>query len=214
MNRITIFANGNIPSASIYLPPNQIILAADGGARHCLKLGIKPQVVIGDFDSLLDEEIAALEADNITLIRYPKDKDNTDLELAIDYAARELDARQITLYGLLGGRWDMTFANMLLLASPRYAGIKFQVIDGNTTAYILRGGETLDIQGQPGTTVSVIPLDSPAIGVTYQGLQWPLENTTLYFSNPRGVSNSMTTTQAKISLQQGILLVLKIDSVN
>ena len=210
MNQITIIANGHISSADIILETNQTIIAADGGARHCLNLGITPKVIVGDFDSLSEEEISVLEADGVELIQYPVDKDETDLELALDYAVN-IGATKITIYGLLGGRWDMTFANIMLLASQNYADITFQVIHGNTTAFIVRGGETLKIKGGPGTTVSVIPLSFPASGVSYQGLEWPLENATLPYGTPRGVSNLMTRKKAQISIQEGLLLVFVID---
>ena len=213
MNKITIFANGDFPSTDISIPPNEMILAADGGARHCMKIGITPHVVIGDFDSLSDEEIATLEAAGVQLIRHPVDKDETDLELALDYAVKR-GATELTLYGLLGGRWDMTFANILLLASPSYAHLFFRIINGNTIAYFLHGGETIKLHAQPGALVSAIPLISPARGITYQGLQWPMEKATLPWGTPRGVSNRMISTRAQISLEEGLLLVFVIDSVD
>jgi thiamine pyrophosphokinase len=78
-----IIANGNIARSNIDPPADSIVIAADGGARHCLKLGIKPQVVIGDFDSLTRDELATFEKSGTKLIRYPVDKDETDLELAL-----------------------------------------------------------------------------------------------------------------------------------
>lgn len=213
MKKITIFANGLVSSKKINCSSNETIIAADGGALHCLKLGITPHVVIGDFDSLSEEDLLALEADRVNLIRHPVDKDDTDLKLALDYAAA-LGGTELTLYGILGGRWDMTFANMLLLASPEYAGITFKILDGNTTVYILRGGESLMLQGEPGMIVSVIPFTEPVFGLTYQGLKWPLENAELPIGTPRGVSNIMTADQAKISLQHGTLLVFSINLVD
>ena len=213
MDQIIIFANGDISKTDISLPSNSTVLAADGGAHHCLKLGITPQVVIGDFDSLTDEDISTLESKSTILIKHPKEKDETDLELTLDYAARS-GAKDITLYGLLGGRWDMTFANMLLLTASQYDGINFKIIDGNTTAYILRAGETLTLHGKPGNTISAIPLERIAHGITYKGLRWPLENASLPYGTPRGVSNVMEETKAQISLDEGILLVFMIDSVN
>jgi thiamine pyrophosphokinase len=209
MDHITIFANGEIDQDQIDLPPKGTIIAADGGARHCLRLGIRPEVVIGDFDSLTDEEIAALEAWGCELRRHPADKDETDLELALNLAL-EYAAHQVTFYGLLGGRWDMSFANLLLLAAPKYAGIRFRVWSGNTEVHLLRGGETLSIQGQPGNTISVIPLTATVNGLTYEGLQWPLVAATLPFGTPRGVSNEMIGTEAQISLEKGTLLIFKI----
>jgi thiamine pyrophosphokinase len=209
MKHVTIFANGEIEKDQIDLPQNSIIIAADGGARHCLHLGIHPEVVIGDFDSLTAEEIASLEARGSNLIHHPVDKDETDLELALNHAL-ELGANQITLYGLLGGRWDMSFANLLLLAAPKYAGIRFLVLSGNTEAYLLRGGETLTIRGQPGDTVSAVPLADAARGLTYEGLQWPLKEANLPFGTPRGVSNTLVSQEARVHLKQGILFVFLI----
>ncbi len=184
-----------------------MVIAADGGARHCLALGIVPDIVIGDFDSLGEQEIAALDNAETEFIRYPADKDETDLELALDQAVK-LGASEITLYGLLGGRWDMIFANMLLLASPSYDGIRVCVVDGNTRAYIIRSGETLELSGQSGDTVSAIPLSEAAHGITYKGLQWPLEDATLAFGSPKGVSNRLANTTAQVSVESGILLVI------
>ncbi|HBX70535.1 MAG TPA: thiamine diphosphokinase [Chloroflexi bacterium] len=209
MNQISIFANGEISLSEISQPLEGMIIAADGGARHCLRLGFIPQVVIGDFDSLSEADAAILQASGTEFIHYPADKDETDLELALDYAVKQ-GAQAITLYGLLGGRWDMSFANLLLLAAPRFAGIRFCVISGDTEAYILRGGETLEINGQPGNTVSAIPLSADVCGLTYTGLRWPLENAVLSFGTPRGVSNVLNREIAKISLENGLLLVMLI----
>jgi thiamine pyrophosphokinase len=211
MKWVTIFANGEISSTASSLLVAGIVIAADGGARHCLELGINPHVVIGDFDSLESEEIETLLTGGVELINHPAEKDETDLELALNHAMK-MGATDIKLYGLLGGRWDMTFANLLLLAAPRYAGIKFQIVDGATTAYILRGGEILKLNSQPGATISVVPLHGPAHGITYQGLQWPLENATLPFGTPRGISNTMIETEAQIWLKEGILLIIVIES--
>jgi thiamine pyrophosphokinase len=213
MSKITIFANGKISSNTVSLPVDSLVIAADGGARHCLKLGITPQVVIGDFDSLTDKEIETLSANGVEFIRHPVEKDETDLELALDQAF-QMGATEVTLYGLLGGRWDMTVANLLLLAAPRYAEIKFRIIDGATTAFILRGGGILELDAQPGATVSAIPLNGAASGITYQGLQWPLENATLPFGTPRGVSNAVVGSEVQIFLEEGTLLVFVIDSGN
>jgi thiamine pyrophosphokinase len=208
MMSTAIFANGTISTPEIYLPPETFIIAADGGAKHCLKLKLTPQVVIGDFDSLTTNEIAALEEAGAKLIQHPTAKDETDLELALEHALK-LGASEITLYGLLGGRWDMTFANLLLLAAPHYAGIRFRIVDGETQVFILRGGEKLEIHGQPGDIVSTIPLSNEAHGVTYQGLEWPLVDATLHFGTTRGVSNVLVSSPATISINEGLLLCFK-----
>jgi thiamine pyrophosphokinase len=206
---VTIFANGDISQTHIDLPQNTTIFAADGGARHCLALGIKPDMIIGDFDSLTYDEIASLKAQGVEFSHFPTDKDETDLELALNHALN-LGANQVTLYGLLGGRWDMSLANLMLLGSPQYTEISFRVFSSNTEAYILRSGETLELLGKPGDIVSVIPLANAINGLTYNGLQWPLEDATLPFSSPRGVSNTLVSTKARIQLELGLMLVFLI----
>ncbi len=205
MSNVVIFANGEI-SAPIQVPASSLVIAADGGARHCLALGIWPQVVIGDFDSLTPAQSEALAAAHAELIRRPSEKDETDLELALDLAVQR-GAGDITLYGLLGGRWDMSAANLLLLASPRFAGVRLRLVADRMEAFILRGGETLPLRGRPGDTVSVLPLSNAAWGVTYHGLRWPLENACLSFGSPRGVSNVLQNDSGQIALREGVLLV-------
>jgi len=209
MCQTIIFANGDLFSEDIFLSTDKMVIAADGGAHHCLNHGITPKIVIGDFDSLTESDIATLESRGVELIHYSTDKDETDLELALNKAL-ELGASQVTLYGLLGGRWDMSIANLLMLAAPRYAGIRFHILAGKTEAFILHGGEKLKLRGQPGDTVSVIPMSASVHGLTYEGLQWPLQNASLSFGTPRGVSNTLAGSQACIRLDEGVLLIIQI----
>lgn len=205
---ILLLANGLLPPNSPPFPPHDLLIAADGGARHAWQNGKGriPDLIIGDLDSLSLDEQAGYNRAGASLYRYPPAKDETDLELALDFALQQ-HATEITLYGLFGGRWDMTFANLLLLAAPKYAGVRLHIIEGDTDLYLLRGGETLTLHGQPGQTVSAIPLNSDATGVTYTGLTWLLENVTLPFGTPRGVSNTLAADHAEITLKEGILLI-------
>jgi len=203
-----ILANGLLPTPITSFPPHDLMIAADGGARNAWQRGMGkiPDVIIGDLDSLSPDEMAGYDRAGASLYRFPPDKNETDLELALDFAVKS-GATEITLYGLFGGRWDMTFSNLLLLAAPKYAGVRLHIIEGDTDMYILRGGETLTLQGQPGQTVSAIPLAGSATGVTYTGLTWPLDNVTLPFGTPRGVSNSLSAETAEIHLKEGTLLI-------
>ncbi len=201
-----IFANGDFTPPPNRLPPHDLLIAADGGAKHALRLGLTPDVIIGDLDSLTPAQVARLQRDGATLIRHPAAKDETDLELALDQARARAAAR-VTLYGLLGGRWDMTFANLLLLAADKYASLRLRAVAGNTQIFILRGGESLTLRAAPGETVSVLPLRGEARGLTYRGLAWPLENASLPFGSPRGVSNRMAAHTATIALQNGVVCV-------
>ena len=211
MNQCLIFANGDFSSTAILKNLNQIIIAADGGARHCIEIGIIPQFVVGDFDSLSEEEIIFLKSNGAELIKYSTQEDQTDLELAIKLAINQ-GYKNISIFGAFGGRWDMTFANILLMASPNFFGIQFKIIGADTTAYILRSGETLQFQSQPGTTVSIMPIGGSATGITYNGLKWPLENAILPFGTPKGVSNQTTQNVSEIFLKEGIILIFINDS--
>jgi thiamine pyrophosphokinase len=201
-----IIANGNIQDSQIDIPEGSFVIAANGGARYCLVSGILPDVVIGDFDSLGDGELSRLKTSGAKLIRYPMDKNETDLELALTYAI-DHGASEITLLGLLGGRWDMSFANIFLLASPRFNDIRLRIIHGNTLMHILRGGDTLELFGYPGDIVSVIPLSAETSGITYTGLEWSLDDASIDLGSSRGVSNRMSSEKASICLKSGVLLI-------
>jgi thiamine pyrophosphokinase len=204
--QMIIVANGDITNDDIYLPSEAITIAANGGARHCLSLGIIPNVVIGDFDSLTNEELKTLNSFETKYIRYPSAKNETDLELALEYAV-EHGVTEMYLLGLLGGRWDMSIANLLLLSTPKFEDIHFFILIGSDDLYILRGGMELWFQGKPGNPVSVIPLSYIASGISYQGLKWPLENEALKFGSHRGLSNYMIADNARIRLDSGVLLI-------
>ena len=204
--RAIIFANGEFPdpsSARDLLCSDDLVIAADGGARHALAAGATPNVIIGDLDSLSLEEQARVEATGSQIIRFSPRKDETDLELALQYAVRE-GATEIIVLAALGGRLDQTVANLLLLAMPELGGIAVRVVEGAQTAFLVRD-EAL-VEGQPGDTVSLIPLGGDAVGVTAEGLEWPLHEEALRFGPARGVSNVLTAGQARVRVRQGLLL--------
>ena len=208
MKSAAIFANGVLnlsPAQCREIRACDLIIAADGGALHCRKLGILPQVVIGDFDSLISEELTNLEADGAQLIRYPSHKDETDLELAFEFA-RLQGCEQILLVGALGARWDMSIANILLAAHPTYADIQVRLADDRQELLLLRSGKSYILHGKPGDTLSLIPIQGNVEGISTQGLEYPLINENLEFGSPRGVSNDFVTESAIVSLRKGLLI--------
>ena len=204
--RAIIFANGEFSdpqSARALLRPDDLIIAADGGARHAWDAGVVPQVVIGDFDSLSPGEQARVGASGSQVIRFSPRKDETDLELALGYAARE-GATEIIILAALGGRLDQTIANLLLLAMPKLSEITVRIVAGAQTAFLIR--DQALVEGLPGDTVSLIPLGGDAVGVTATGLEWPLHEDALRFGPARGVSNVLVAEQAPVCVRQGLLL--------
>ena len=200
---ILIIANGwyNPPSA---IPPHDLLIAADGGARRCLENLLKPDYVVGDLDSLDATTLAALEALGAHILQYPTRKDFTDLELALQLAA-QLGADQVTLLAALGERWDMTSANILLCAAQ--TAFKISILDGEQALFFLHSGEQLEVQAAPGRTVSLIPLSPSVQGIRTHNLEYPLQREELVFGSTRGVSNVLLASPAMVSIEQGLLLV-------
>jgi len=214
--RVIIFANGELSHPDMeaeLIQPENVLIAADGGARHCLALGFVPKHVIGDFDSLSEDELHTLENAGAELHPFPSQKDETDLKLALDLAL-DYVPDEIIILGALGGRWDMTFANLLLITHPAYQEQSIQLQDGPQTLSLLRGGQTRRIQGPIGDTVSLIPLLGDAKGVSTQGLQYTLQDEVLEFGSPRGVSNVMQCEEISIQMTSGLLLIVHITNVN
>ena len=201
-----IIANGDLTQTP-KIQPGDFIIAADGGAKQCLAFSIRPHVIIGDMDSLEDDELTTLEADGARIIRYPTRKDFTDLELAIAFAV-EAGIEEVHIYAALGSRWDQTVANLLLpLAFPT---LQITLVEEPQEIFYIRGGETRQIIGQPGDTFSLIPIQCEAAGITTENLEYPLKNGTLSFGSTRGVSNVLVNNRASVSLKYGILLCVHI----
>ncbi|HNS51794.1 MAG TPA: thiamine diphosphokinase [Anaerolineae bacterium] len=190
-----------------WVRPGDQVIAADGGAARALARGIVPDLVVGDLDSLPAGKRRALEARGCRFLVHPRAKDETDLELALTYAAGQ-GAQEIIILGALGGRLDHALANLFLLAMPQLAGRSVRLVDGPDTALLLRSGEEIRLEGQPGDLVSLLPLGADALGITTGGLAWPLQGDGLRFAFSRGVSNEMTRHQATVRLDQGLLLVV------
>ena len=199
-----IFANG-VLSQKPQIHSNDLIIAADGGARHCLDLGLAPNVVIGDMDSLTPHDLRHLEDVGSELVNYPARKDHTDLELALAYAW-DHGHQEVIVYAALGDRWDQTLANLLLPASSKFAAMQIRLIDGAQEIQLIRAGQELALSGAPGDIVSLVPLTGAASGITTTGLEYPLIDETLTFASTRGVSNVLIESSAAVSLKSGILL--------
>ncbi len=208
--RAVIWINGEFPDPAAHrrlLQSDDLLIAVDGGTAHALALGLTPQVLIGDMDSLEPTVRARLEAAGTRVIVHPAAKDETDLELALLYAL-EQGVDEVLLLAALGGRLDQTLANLLLLAHPALAGIRVRLVEGPQTAFWIRGQAVFE--GQPGDTVSLIPLGGDAHGVTTEGLRWPLHDETLAVGPARGVSNVLTGTQARVTVRAGGVLCVVI----
>jgi thiamine pyrophosphokinase len=206
---VIIFAGGTVqegPAVEQALARGELVIAADSGASTALARGYVPAFVVGDFDSLAQETRLRLEQLGSQFLPAPAEKNETDTELAI-LTALEQGATSITLLGTLGGaRFDHSIANILLLAG--FADIPIELVDGSARAWLLRGPGETAIVGKAGDLLSLFPLTGSANGVQTEQLYYPLRCETLYFGKPRGISNVLLSDRAKVSLSNGLLLVV------
>jgi thiamine pyrophosphokinase len=208
MLRIIIFANGNLPNlekARALLRPDDFILCADGGTRHALAMGIIPNAIIGDMDSLPSYfQPSTFDGE---LILFPKDKNETDLELAIDHALT-LQPDQILILAALGGRMDQTLANIALLSHSSLVTRNLRITDGVEELFFCN--DQAKVEGRSGDIVSLIPWQGEVTGVFTENLRWQLHHETLYPDKTRGISNEMTADVATVSITSGLLLITHI----
>lgn len=203
--RAVIVSHGEVdPADAAHVRGADLVIAADGGNDHLRRWGIEPHVVIGDLDSL--SSVAATERTRVE--RHPRDKDQTDTELAIDRAIAA-GADEIVLLGALGGpRLDHALANALLLARPGHAA-RVRIVRGPTCLRLVRGGERLVLGGRTGELVSLLAVGGDARGVRTEGLRYGLEGETLRLGSSRGVSNEISAAGAAVSVAEGALLVVE-----
>jgi thiamine pyrophosphokinase len=202
---VIVFANGGLTVTSEVLSTihcADLIIAADGGADYCLELGVTPQVVIGDLDSLTPSKLDTLIEIGSEIVRHPTRKDSTDLELALEHALLT-GADEISILGALGKRWDQTLANLILPAKDSFSHVQIRLIDGHQELFLIQPGQVAKIKGQAGDIVSLVPLLGDTGGVTTGGLEYPLENEVLKFGSTRGISNVLLSENGSVFFVRG-----------
>ncbi len=208
MQRIILFANGELPDlekARTILRSDDFIICADGGTRHALALNVLPNLVIGDMDSVESHEWKRLEEENVPVELFPRDKNETDLELALN-SALQLSPSEIIIMAALGGRIDQTLANITLLANLELSTFNIKLDDGVEQIFFCR--DRAQVRGGSGDIVSLIPWGGPVHRVRTENLKWQLNAETLYPEKTRGISNEMTSETAFVTIESGLLLVI------
>jgi thiamine pyrophosphokinase len=192
-----------------------LVVAADGGARHARALGVTIDLWVGDGDSLGEDGIATLAAAGVPIERSQPEKDETDVELAVT-AAIARGARGLVVVGALGGeRIDHALANVALLARPDLIGRSAIVLDGRSRISLVRAPDSDDravrvvLDGAAGSTVSLLAFGGDALGVTTDGLVYSLADDSLRLGSARGVSNVIARHGASVTVRDGLLLVVE-----
>ncbi|MFC4637354.1 thiamine diphosphokinase [Deinococcus hohokamensis] len=171
------------PGALSHLPPPQLVVAADGGARHATPLGLRVDAWVGDFDSS-----AGLELDAPREV-HPAAKDETDAELAVRLA-RARGARSLVFVGAFGGRFDHTAALMLGALRLTREGLEVVLTSGDEWAWPLRPGAPQSLTLPPGTTLSVVAC-TDLTGLSLQGVRWPLSGADVPLGSGWTLSNEL-----------------------
>src|SRR4051812_7298527 len=220
---VLVVADGDVPESGAELEAAWpgwsegvvAVVAADGGLTRATHLGLAPDVLVGDLDSIAADELAAAVAAGIEVMRARVDKDESDTELALLEAVRR-GATRITVLGAFGGpRLDHALANVRLLAHPALAGMEVTLLDARWRARLVTapgpGGAPVErrLPGPIGALVSLLPHDGDARGITTRGLRYPLDDEPLLVGPARGLSNVRTTPDASVTLREGRLLVIE-----
>ncbi len=208
MQRIIIFANGALSDtekALSIVQNSDYIICADGGTRHALTLGVKPDLIIGDLDSAEQAVLEKFKDAGVSIESFSEDKNETDLELAINRAL-ELNPEELIIVAALGGRLDQTIANISLLTDPRLSSFDVRLDDGVEEIILCR--DQAEVHGRSGDIVSLIPWHGAVYEVQTQHLKWALHKETLYPDKTRGISNEMTDETASVSIGSGLLLIV------
>jgi thiamine pyrophosphokinase len=211
--KIVVVASGDLDATdAAWLDGAELVVAADGGAASLDRLGRRPELLVGDLDSVDPGVVARLEATGTRVERHPIDKEASDTELAVE-AARRAGATQIVLLGAMGGeRLDHELANLLLLADPALAGIDIRAVRDGTVVRAVHAGRELALVGAAGGLVTLLPVGGDAVGVTTGGLRWALDAATLRIGRSRGLSNEVTRPPASVRISEGTLLVVETPS--
>ena len=208
IERVLIFAGGRIdPALFQEIREDDYIIGADRGALLLIQYGIKPDLALGDFDSVSKEELAVIRNNSGELITCDAlDKDLTDTELAFDMAI-SLQPQKIVLIGVIGTRMDHTLANIHILLRAVQHQIACSIWDQYN--YITLTGTTCQVVDRGYTYVSLLPLTPEVTGITLEGFLYPLDKATLKMGQSLAVSNKLIASTGTVKVESGWLLIIQ-----
>lgn len=212
--KINIVAGGpekDIPNLAdmVDRDSRDIWIGVDRGALRLIQFNILPDEAFGDFDSVTSEELALIQEKSKTVHEYPAEKNETDLELAIDWAL-EQDPDTISIFGATGGRLDHALGNILMLANQRYRGLasKIKLIDTQNELGIYEPGE-YSLSPNEKKYVSFIPISESVSGLTLSGFKYPLTNHLVHRGSSLTISNELNSNLGTFSFSHGILMLIR-----
>lgn len=203
MKKAVLVCNGSIDTKFLYsfISEGDFIIAVDGGANKLIKTNFRPDVIIGDMDSISKNSLKKFRS--VKKIVFPREKDKIDLELAIDYCI-EKKFSEIIILGAIGTRADMTITNIFaLMQIPKKINAK--IIHENQEIYLIPK-KRFSVEGIPGEKISLFAIKGDVVGLTLKGFKYELKNFRLKFGIGIGLSNEFKNKKAWITSKDGILL--------
>ena len=188
-----------------------LFIAADSGARRLAALGLRPDLLTGDFDSLTAAQREAAVRAGAEIVPHPDPQQTTDGAVALRLAAERGASSIVVLGAHGGGRMDHSLGNLLALFDPALESLPVTAVDGHSEATALRaeGRASVLFQGHAGDYVSLLPV-SDAVRVSTQGLRWPLADASLKRGASRGLSNELLGASGGYALSQGAALAVHV----
>lgn len=203
---VLLVANGEPQSdLDVLVSQHDFLIAVDGGLRHLLSRNLMPDLLIGDLDSITQAELAVCQQQQVEILRFKPDKDESDLELALLEASHR-GFQKITIACASGGRIDHMLSSLALLFHPALQGLEVVFLDGFSRISVVNGELTLPTA--PADLISLLPWGRTASGVSTVGLRYPLNGETLLPYKTRGLSNVALGNQISVRLREGQLLVI------
>ena len=186
--------------------PSELKLVVDGALEITHRLGLKPDYIVGDFDTV-NQELLKYYDDEI-ILRHPPEKDQTDTELAIE-TALNAGCERLLFFGATGSRLDHSLGNIFLLEHLLKQGVEAVILNENNKLYLKKQNFVLKRKETRGDYVSLLPLTETVKNVTLCGFKYPVENVTFYREKTLGISNEITEEEANVEFSDGIFIVVE-----
>jgi len=181
-----------------------LTIACDAGIKIFKKLNLPPDYLIGDFDSASIQDLQWAENNNVEILRYPKEKDEIDTELALMFL-KENRYKNIVLSGVLGNRIDQEIASIYLLA--QYIDLNPVILEQDVKIGIVN--ERVEEDAQVGESWSVLRIGEPVTGLTLKGFKYPLNKKDIFDFKSLGISNEATENKIEISVESGMVVYIR-----
>ena len=209
MAKCCIFVNGNMKSKKFYkekVLDYELVISADGASNRLYEIGIIPDFIVGDLDSINKVSYDFYKLKETKFIKFPSKKDKTDTEIAIDLA-KEKGYKDVTLMGFIGNRLDHMLGNIFMMYYADKQDLNLNLIDEDNMAWIISPGKTV-IKKEKGRTISFINFGVDAKGISLTGFAYPLSNYNLQLGSTRCISNILESEEAIIELKEGKLIAI------